>query len=100
MKRTFIRASTGRVGPFKAYVSRTKLDSDLWRGPGSVDREHWEGQIHADLGGDSWARFKFVSNDFFDYDSPTITRRSEEHTSELQSLMRTSYAVFCLKKKK
>src|SRR3546814_1295720 len=30
-------------------------------------------------------------------DAPT---RSEEHTSELQSLMRISYAVFCLKKKK
>src|SRR3546814_1563595 len=29
-----------------------------------------------------------------------IALRSEEHTSELQSLMRTSYAVFCLKKKK
>src|SRR3546814_18256343 len=29
-----------------------------------------------------------------------ILRRSEEHTSELQSLMRISYAVFCLKKKK
>src|SRR3546814_2011184 len=28
-----------------------------------------------------------------------VRRRSEEHTSELQSLMRTSYAVFCLKKK-
>src|SRR3546814_6733279 len=28
------------------------------------------------------------------------TKRSEEHTSELQSLMRISYAVFCLKKKK
>src|SRR3546814_5043487 len=28
------------------------------------------------------------------------TRRSAEHTSELQSLMRNSYAVFCLKKKK
>src|SRR3546814_4937968 len=28
------------------------------------------------------------------------TRRSEEHTSELQSLMRISYAVFCLKKQK
>src|SRR3546814_1914273 len=28
-----------------------------------------------------------------------ITKRSEEHTSELQSLMRISYAVFCLKKK-
>src|SRR3546814_6357304 len=30
----------------------------------------------------------------------TIARRSEEHTSELQSLMRISYAVFCLKQKK
>src|SRR3546814_4442794 len=29
-----------------------------------------------------------------------IVYRSEEHTSELQSLMRISYAVFCLKKKK
>src|SRR3546814_4398541 len=29
-----------------------------------------------------------------------VVLRSEEHTSELQSLMRTSYAVFCLKKKK
>src|SRR3546814_4490364 len=29
-----------------------------------------------------------------------VVARSEEHTSELQSLMRISYAVFCLKKKK
>src|SRR3546814_7072568 len=32
--------------------------------------------------------------------SSVIFLRSEEHTSELQSLMRISYAVFCLKKKK
>src|SRR3546814_6920856 len=32
-------------------------------------------------------------------DSITLKARSEEHTSELQSLMRISYAVFCLKKK-
>src|SRR3546814_10744296 len=32
--------------------------------------------------------------------TPTGYLRSEEHTSELQSLMRISYAVFCLKKKK
>src|SRR3546814_2112330 len=32
--------------------------------------------------------------------STEIISRSEEHTSELQSLMRISYAVFCLKKKK
>src|SRR3546814_8941884 len=31
---------------------------------------------------------------------PAGVQRSEEHTSELQSLMRISYAVFCLKKKK
>src|SRR3546814_5351797 len=31
--------------------------------------------------------------------SPPVIARSEEHTSELQSLMRISYAVFCLKKK-
>src|SRR3546814_10181334 len=30
---------------------------------------------------------------------PASAQRSEEHTSELQSLMRISYAVFCLKKK-
>src|SRR3546814_2824359 len=33
-------------------------------------------------------------------DEKTSWMRSEEHTSELQSLMRISYAVFCLKKKK
>src|SRR3546814_9184347 len=42
-------------------------------------------QDHDDRGG--WSR---------DHNAP---RRSEEHTSELQSLMRISYAVFCLKKK-
>src|SRR3546814_6508881 len=39
--------------------------------------------------GRAWARQKGLAN-----------VRSEEHTSELQSLMRISYAVFCLKKKK
>src|SRR3546814_8361879 len=38
---------------------------------------------------------EFVSCQF-----PNRWERSEEHTSELQSLMRLSYAVFCLKKKK
>src|SRR3546814_10604905 len=43
------------------------------------------------------------SQDFFHSnavgDMRAIVKRSEEHTSELQSLMRISYAVFCLKKK-
>src|SRR3546814_6189407 len=34
------------------------------------------------------------------WNEPSVARRSEEHTSELQSLMRISYAVFCLNKKK
>src|SRR3546814_8677975 len=33
-----------------------------------------------------------------DAKAPKVYERSEEHTSELQSLMRISYAVFCLKK--
>src|SRR3546814_10761221 len=42
---------------------------------------------------DAFHRLPFSTN------CPDVTR-SEEHTSELQSLMRPSYAVFCLKKKK
>src|SRR3546814_5487110 len=38
--------------------------------------------------------------DSIDNVAPLRCMRSEEHTSELQSLMRISYAVFCLKKKK
>src|SRR3546814_7135982 len=45
---------------------------------------------------------KFIAADMCGDDVKVITGifRSEEHTSELQSLMRISYAVFCLKKKK
>src|SRR3546814_3671231 len=42
-------------------------------------------------------RFKFVNETMMTH--PMHLHRSEEHTSELQSLMRHSYAVFCLKKK-
>src|SRR3546814_2573227 len=37
---------------------------------------------------------------YYQVTDPRQASRSEEHTSELQSLMRISYAVFCLKKKK
>src|SRR3546814_7334274 len=47
------------------------------------------------------ARYKKLSPRHCGYCVPCLIRRarSEEHTSELQSLMRISYAVFCLKKK-
>src|SRR3546814_2186242 len=41
-----------------------------------------------------------LPEDQIDTSDPDAPERSEEHTSELQSLMRISYAVFCLKKKK
>src|SRR3546814_13304771 len=49
-----------------------------------------------------WTRWTVPRSSFLAVrNSPSISRwRSEEHTSELQSLMRISYAVFCLKKKK
>src|SRR3546814_6295705 len=43
-----------------------------------------------------WPLLAFLRQGYGSLDLP----RSEEHTSELQSLMRISYAVFCLKKKK
>src|SRR3546814_2962028 len=54
-----------------------------------------------------WHRIRILTmaGDLFGGDAPDqrdsgANGRSEEHTSELQSLMRISYAVFCLKKKK
>src|SRR3546814_2446308 len=58
---------------------------------------------------DAWVTEKMLLQDGRDYwislegrgfDGEINPTRSEEHTSELQSLMRISYAVFCLKKKK
>src|SRR3546814_3903224 len=53
--------------------------------------------------GDLFPRPKMIVFCAFTFDpeaAKDIDARSEEHTSELQSLMRLSYAVFCLKKKK
>src|SRR3546814_3571305 len=49
---------------------------------------------------DALGRVRIVAKEFFRVLlALTDADRSEEHTSELQSLMRISYAVFCLKKK-
>src|SRR3546814_5918289 len=50
--------------------------------------------------GDGWACSSETSFTSLRASTPSrMKRRSEEHTSELQSLMRIPYAVFCLKKK-
>src|SRR3546814_1269724 len=47
-----------------------------------------------------WGQIPEAKADQWYFDTAkSVYRRSEEHTSELQSLMRISYAVFCLKKK-
>src|SRR3546814_4268805 len=55
------------------------------------------------VAGPNWTaiqgNFTAVRGDGAPYRLHPQARRSEEHTSELQSLMRISYAVFCLKKK-
>src|SRR3546814_6355056 len=62
---------------------------------GSVGHSHlWFHRyaIEASLGAGEW--------DCVERHAEALESRSEEHTSELQSLMRISYAVFCLKQKK
>src|SRR3546814_6753425 len=48
----------------------------------------------------TWVLTAFMRELPEELEEAAIVDRSEEHTSELQSLMRISYAVFCLKKKK
>src|SRR3546814_10062255 len=82
----------GRVG--FAAASVTEIVSRVWLyiligiGAGAF--------LHGFVPEDFFARYAGADNPF----AVPLAVRSEEHTSELQSLMRISYAVFCLKKKK
>src|SRR3546814_4230284 len=66
--------------------------------------DHVHGVIAAIAPNDSVERFEGLGVRVVEaaarFTGPREVERSEEHTSELQSLMRISYAVFCLKKKK
>src|SRR3546814_10668145 len=77
------RTADGRLVAHPLTVQETEFDGDLW----FVISRQASAVEHIRL--DPTVGVSFSSND-----------RSEEHTSELQSLMRISYAVFCLKKKK
>src|SRR3546814_1717385 len=57
--------------------------------------EPYAGRLHAFL-----MQYQVLPSFFFGFLLTVFPRRSDEHTSEIQSLMRISYAVFCLKKKK
>src|SRR3546814_1930023 len=55
--------------------------------------------LRQNLAGTDPSKGALLSEQLFQAAPGYVSSRSEEHTSELQSLMRISYAVFCLKKK-
>src|SRR3546814_2863759 len=89
--------------------------AEIGRGPGLVKAATWLTHLQDDLDSPIWSHwvrffgehFRYVRYDergcgMSDWQAGDLAQqhRSEEHTSELQSLMRISYAVFCLKKQK
>src|SRR3546814_16406114 len=73
---------------YDPYNQLTRVDLDC----------RWLKAIHYDEAGR--VEVETLFNTLGNYDSVSRMVRSEEHTSELQSLMRISYDVLCLKKKK
>ena len=78
LQRTFLKLETGKIGGFSAYISRSKTGGDLWRGPGSIDREHFEAKALYEFDDRTKLTAKYVSNDFFDFDSPSGFRSTFE----------------------
>ena len=71
--RNFVRIDTGEHAGLSAYVSRSDISGDLWRGPGTIDRTHWEGKIRYQFASHGSLTFQTAHNKYFDYDSPSIT---------------------------
>src|SRR3546814_7442417 len=80
------------VTPDNPTAAEGRDDSDMGEGFND-DTPAWRGIVDAHL--DSITKLETL----IDVKGAVNQFRSEEHTSELQSLMRISYAVFCLKKK-
>ncbi|WP_240885073.1 TonB-dependent receptor [Sphingomonas sp. SFZ2018-12] len=78
--RGYLRLDTGNLGGFSAYASYSKLDADVWRGPGTIDREHVEAKARYAFG-DHAIRARFLYNDYFDFDSPAISQAQYEGTA-------------------
>lgn len=78
LRRSFLKVETGEIGGFSAYISRSKTDGDLWRGPGTIDREHFEAKAVFEFDDDTILSAKFVGNDFFDFDSRSSSRSNFE----------------------
>src|SRR3546814_5760936 len=73
------------------------LPGTVWASPPDME-VLLTGQVETDASGEQVVALRFL-NRTDRQEILALPDRSEEHTSELQSLMRISYAVFCLKKK-
>ncbi len=73
LRRTALRVDTGNFGPLSAYVSGSKVKGDLWRGPGTIDREHYEGKVRYDVADTTNVTLQAAHNEYFDFDSPAIS---------------------------
>src|SRR3546814_7337290 len=96
-----------RISDWSSDVCSSDLGRVEAGGLRTVCRVHVSKSEPADLRAAKWkARreagpsFSAIPPPAYETRAPIALIRSEEHTSELQSLMRISYAVFCLKKKK
>src|SRR3546814_10709353 len=93
-----------RKGEVLLELDHRSLDSELQQARAALaEAEAGVELARANLArGELLVKDKYISASQLDELPATRTRaeRSEEHTSALQSLMRISYAVFCLKKKK
>ena len=81
LRRTFLKLQSGEHAGFSGYISRSKIDSDLWRGPGTIDREHWEAKVRYQFSSKAHVTFQMVYNDFYDFDTPSITKAQYWGTS-------------------
>src|SRR3546814_4188898 len=89
-----------RVRP-RPHEPLATLDGRLWVGSLTSDKAHPAATLYRlDPDGSLTEILHGLTTSNGAAFSPDGATRSEEHTSELQSLMRISYAVFCLKKKK
>ncbi|MES2723333.1 MAG: TonB-dependent receptor plug domain-containing protein, partial [Pseudomonadota bacterium] len=73
LRRTFARIDLGEHGGLSGYVSGSWIKGDLWRGPGDIERAHYEAKLRYEVG-EGAITFQTVHNDYFDFDSPSITK--------------------------
>lgn len=74
LNRLFLRLDTGEHSGFSAFGSASYTKSDLWRGPGFLDRNHYEGKLRYRFANDADITLQVASSKYFDYDSPAITK--------------------------